>query len=646
MEQILNLPVQMRSATFVPDTIDAEKRSVDVTWSTGASVRRTDWWTGKSYNETLSLDPAHVNLDRLNSGAPLLNGHENALGSVLGVVEKAWIENGAGRATVRFSARHDAEAVFKDVRDGIIRNISVGYAVQKYEVTEEKGSLPIWRAVDWMPMEISAVAVGADSGAGFRKNDTNTISCQIIHIRGTDMSDEQTKAVDAAAVDTPVLPILPPIEDSTRAIIAAKTAAVTLERARIAAIYDAQEKLKLDRSLATKLAEDGTEIDVARKILIDAAAATPVNVVRGHVVSGGLDERTTRNAAVESAILHRFSPNEYKLTDAARDWGGYTLLEMARSFLKADGFAVGGETKYELATRAMHSTSDFPSILANVASKTLRAAYEANTRTFTPFCRQVTASDFKAVYRVQLGEAPALEKLPEGGEYKRGTLGEAKESYRIETFGKVIAISRQMIINDDLNAFTRIPQMLGAAAANLESDTIWKIITDNPTMGDGITLFHANHKNLAATASAISVASLGLARKSMSMQSGVNPDSVINIRPAYIIVPAALEVAAEQLLAVNMVPAKSTDVVPQSMRTLTVITEPRLDAAVNGDKAWYLAANPDQIDTIEYAYLEGQNGVYIETRSGFDVDGVEIKARMDFGAKAIDHRGFYKNAGV
>ena len=94
----------------------------------------------------------------------------------------------------------------------------------------------------------------------------------------------------------------------------------------------------------------------------------------------------------------------------------------------------------------------------------------------------------------------------------------------------------------------------------------------------------------------------------------------------------------------NLVPAATASVVPQSIRTLTPISEPRLDAA--SATAWYLAASPNQIDTIEYAYLEGQQGAYIETRNGFDVDGVEIKCRLDFGAKAIDWRGLYKNAGA
>ena len=102
---------------------------------------------------------------------------------------------------------------------------------------------------------------------------------------------------------------------------------------------------------------------------------------------------------------------------------------------------------------------------------------------------------------------------------------------------------------------------------------------------------------------------------------------------------------AEQLIAQNLVPAITTNVVPQSIRSLSVIAEPRLDPA-SGAIPWYLFASPSAIDTIEYAYLEGQDGVFIETRNGFDVDGVEIKARLDFGAKAIDWRGLHKNPGI
>ncbi|MBF0583894.1 MAG: peptidase U37 [Magnetococcales bacterium] len=676
MHKQIDLPMQVRSANFVPGTVNEEERTVEMVWSTGAPVRRTNWMTGKQYDESLSVDPAHVDLSRLNGGAPLLNSHDaSSLDSILGVVEKAWIANGEGRAVVRFSSRDAVAPTFKDVQEGILRNVSVGYRVRKYEITEEAGKVPQWRAVDWLPMELSAVPIGADPGAGFRSTEPTKHTCQLIHTRGVDempepvKTDVATEPVAEAAsrampptgaeVPSPQEGVTQPQGEirSSRAPASTHNSfvdteamtrqAIIAERQRTAEIYGAQEKLKIDRSFADQLVNGGVSLDEARRSLIDEAAkrSSAGEVRNSHIVlAGQRDDRTTRREAVANALLHRFSPGAYPLSEQGREYRSMSLLELSKEFAGHDGRGVRGYTRDEVVTRSFHTESDFPNILANVANKTLRDAYQATQRTFLPFCRQVNATDFKLMTRVQLGEAPSLQKVGENGEYTRGTLGEGKESYRIETFGKIIAISRQVIINDDLNALTRIPQLFGVAAANLESDVVWGIINANPNMGDGIALFHASHKNMAATGAVISVASLGLGRKIMATQTGVDGKTVINVRPSFIIVPAALEVTAEQLLAVNMVPAKSTDVVPQSLRTLTVIAEPRLDAA--SDKAWYMSANPGQIDTVEYAYLEGQNGVYIENRTGFDVDGVEIKARLDFGAKAIDWRGLYKNPGA
>src|SRR5512134_1304249 len=428
-------------------------------------------------------------------------------------------------------------------------------------------------------------------------------------------------------------------EDIARRVVAE-------ERARIAGIYDAARKLGLDQGVGDTLVRDGIALDAARGMLIDQAAERDRAVeIRPHIRMGGLDEREVRRSAVETALLHRFDPHRYALTDPAREWRGYSLIEMARSFLQAEGMRVRGLSRDEIATRALHTTSDFPAILAAVTNKTLRDAYEAAPRTFPPIARRATAADFKDIHRLQLGEAPQLERVNEAGEFKRGTLGEARERYRIETWGKVIGITRQVIINDDLDAFTRIPSLFGTAAATLESDVVWGIVTANPIMGDGVALFHGNHKNLTATGTALDVASLGKARAAMARQTGLDGKTVLNIRPAFLVVPSSLELTAEQLIAQNLAPATSTSVVPQSIRSLSVIAEPRLDPA-SGAIPWYLFASPSAIDTIEYAYLEGQDGVFIETRNGFDVDGLEIKARLDFGAKAIDWRGLHKNPGI
>jgi len=684
MDTMIELPALRRSAELAPNSADTDARTVEVIWSAGARVRRSTLF-GEPYDEELSLDPTHVRLDRLNAGAPFLKVHEiDALDAVIGSVVpgSARVENGRGIAQVRISERADVEPIWRDIQAGHIRAVSIGYQVHRFEVSKPEAARELWRAVDWTPFEVSAVPVGADPAAGFRAH--ALLHDCVLHRR--DVPATQTGAIPmtdkpnapaAEAKDQPSDPIA--TEDTTmtepktpvaepKAVAsetraqpkpqkadtaaapdteAVATRARETERDRVSTIYDLAGRLNLERSFAEDLVKRGTDIGEARRLILDQVASKSEETRTFSQVSiplGGRDEHITRRDAVANALLHRYSPTLFTLEDAARQYRGMTLMELARESLGNAGVNTRGLSRDEVATRALHSTSDFPEILSAVTNKTLRQAYDAYPRTFMLFCRQVLATDFKAMHRVQLGEAPQLLEVGESGEFKRGTLGESKESYKVKTYGRVVAITRQTLINDDLDAFTRIPAMYGNSIAQLESDVVWGIITANPAMADGNALFHTTHKNLAGTGAALAVEAVGAARAAMAKQTGLDKKTVLNVRPAFLIVPASLELKAEQMVAQNLVPAATSNVVPQSIRTLSPISEPRLDAA--SETAWYLAASPNQIDTIEYAYLEGQQGAYIETRNGFDVDGVEIKCRLDFGAKAIDWRGLYKNPGA
>ncbi len=169
----------------MPETAEAEARTVEVVWSTGAAVRRRDPWTGKRYDEVLSLDPAHVDLSRLNNGAPLLNTHGAFdLEDVIGVVERAWIARQRGRvrgprrrpllgARRRRAALAGRPHRHHPQRLGRLRR-------PRLRVIDEDGAVPVWRAVDWQPLELSAVPVGADGGAGFRQRQ-GVFPCRLIH---------------------------------------------------------------------------------------------------------------------------------------------------------------------------------------------------------------------------------------------------------------------------------------------------------------------------------------------------------------------------------------------------------------------------------------------------------------------------------
>lgn len=421
-----------------------------------------------------------------------------------------------------------------------------------------------------------------------------------------------------------------------------REAAIAAERARVGEINQLCKRHNVQ--LADKLIADGATIEQARAVILEHlavrdSAGTTSRMTHIETVQ---DETDTRRAAVENAILNRASPAKHKLDDNGRQYRGLSLLELGRSLLEAQGVNTRGMDKLQLAQRAMHGTGDFPAILANVANKTLRAAYEAAPQTFRPFTKQAGAPDFKQIQRTQVGDAPNLVKVNEHGEFTYGTIGEGKETYQLATYGRIIAITRQTIINDDLGAFTDMPAKFGRAAADLESDIVWGIVTSNAAMADTVALFHADHGNLAAANAAIAVASLGLARAAMRKQTSLD-GRVINVTPAYLLVPAALETIAHQFTSSAYVSTKGLDINPFA-GALQPIVEPRLDVA--SATAWYLAADPAQIDTIEYCYLEGNEGVYLETRNGFEIDGMEIKARLDFAAKAIDHRGLFKNIGA
>ncbi|WP_375455722.1 prohead protease/major capsid protein fusion protein [uncultured Methylobacterium sp.] len=437
-----------------------------------------------------------------------------------------------------------------------------------------------------------------------------------------------------------------------------RAAALKAERERASTIRDLGRRAGMKQEEIEAALDGDTSVDAFRTLVCDQmherAAAVPTGSGARARIVGATDEEK-RGAAVENALLHRFDPGTQELSEQGRQYRGMTLLEMGRDLLEAHGVRTRGLSKHELAsemlmarirvgdfsvrTGGMNSTADFPNVLANVANKTLRAGYQAAPQTFRPIVRVVTLPDFKDVSRVQLGEAPKLEKVNEHGEFKRGTMGDSAEKYRLATFGKIVGITRQVLINDDLDAFTRVPRSFGVAAANLESDLVWGQITANPVMGDGKTLFHAAHGNL-GVAGAITTDVVGAGRQQMRVQTGLDGKTLLNINPVYILVPTALETAAEKFLG-QIYPTTTADGVPQSMRKLIGISEPRLDAASATN--WYLAGAPEQIDIVELAYLEGQQGLFTETRMGFEVDGMEVKVRQDVAAKVIDWRGLWKN---
>jgi ATP-dependent protease ClpP protease subunit len=447
----------------------------------------------------------------------------------------------------------------------------------------------------------------------------------------------------------------PPMPDANKQAITEALAADKQRRSSIRSQFEPfTARADLDQAALAKLqreCEDDSDATVessaAKLLAFLGKDATPSGNQR---IEGGRDIGTEsyREGAV-AAVLHRANPQANKLDEKSKEFRGMTLVDLARDCAERAGCRTRGLSRAEVAIKAMQSTSDFPSILENIITKTLRAGYAGTSRTFVPWTRQATLPDFKEISRTQLSGAPNLKRVLEGAEYEFGTMGDGAEKYRVHKYGRIVAVTWETVINDDLNALVRLPQAFGASAGDLESDIVYGIVNSNAALADGVALFHNTHGNLGTAAALIdainpdpSVANpLAEMRKLMLLQKGLE-GRYITVRPRYLIVPPGLEEAALKVTNAAIVAARGNDanVIGPS---LIPIVEPRLHD--NDDNAWYGAAEPSMVDTLEYAYLEGHEGVFTETKQGFEVDGVQVKCRHVFGAKAIDHRGLFKNAG-
>jgi hypothetical protein len=432
-------------------------------------------------------------------------------------------------------------------------------------------------------------------------------------------------------------------------------AALTDERQRSADIL-ALCKRHGQEELAADYIAKGKTLDETRAAILEAQVSE--DEARGGQrnvrVETVRDEMQTRVAGIENAILHRIDPKA-KLDDNGRTFRGMSLIEIGRDFLESRGENTRGMDRMQLAQRILHfrsggslGTSDFSSLFANVANKRLRGAYDENPGTYAVWARRApNAPDFKNMSVVQLSGAPDLLKVNEAGEFKYGQMSDGAETYALSTFGRIVSLNRQAIVNDDLRGFERLITAFGASSRRLENRTVYAQLTSNPSLSDGTPLFHATRGNLLAGApSVLQLSSLTTGRSSMRLQKGLAGEE-LNLAPSYLIVPAQLEQSAYQLTSANYVPAKSVDVneFRSGGRTsLTPVVEPILDGS--SATAWYLASENSQIDTVEYCYLDGADGPVIESEVGFETDGISYKCRLDFVAKALDGRGLLKSNGA
>lgn len=340
--------------------------------------------------------------------------------------------------------------------------------------------------------------------------------------------------------------------------------------------------------------------------------------------------------SIRAAIMTRAG---YAQSEKDNAYNGYTLRELARASLVDRGIGISGHSS-PLAMVGLaftHSSSDFGNILMDVAHKAALMGWDEASETFDQWTRKGTLTDFKTAHRAGLDSFPTLRKVRAGAEYKYVTLKDRGEPIALATYGELFSIDRQTIINDDMDMLTRIPMAMGGAARATVGDLVWAVLTSNPKMSDGKPLFHADHGNLVS--SDLSIEGLDAGRQAMLLQK--SGERRLNIRPAFMLTPVAIESRANQLIKSASVPGTDANsgINNPIQNFVTVLSEARLDDSSPTD--YYLAAAQGR-DTIEVAYLDGIDTPYLEQQQGFTVDGAAFKVRIDAGVAPLDWRGLVK----
>ena len=611
------------------DHVDTDSRTVELSFSSETPYGR---WFG---DEILCHDEECINLERFNNGlGTVLFNHDRD--AVVGHIEKVWLENNRCKALVRFDTDEQSETIFQKVQSGTLQGVSVGYSIKRYEVLDEKDSVSsngrfkgpnTYVVTDWEPLEISIVSVPADATVGVGR------SAEEIHT-SIDTQEEEKSMDEKEILKTEEVKATEPVETGiTKADLAKAMEAERKRTSEITALFRDFDVEGADEAIVM-----GVSIDEARAMVMDQLRARN----KGVSVTMGEAESDKFRAAAQDAVLMAVGIPVADAAPGANELRGHSLVELARESLQREGLQANFGDNMELARQAINSTSTFPAIMSNLANKSVMTGFNEAETTFQIWAGKGSNRDFKEAARVALSEAGNLELVPEGGQFPHDSLGEASARTKVATYGKLFSLTRQAIINDDLGLFSKIATKYGSAAKRLVNKMVYAQLTGNVKMQDNVALFDSKHGNVAGTGEALSVKAIATAITAMRRQKGITGDATLNITPKYLVVPPELEMTAYQIVnSTAAVDGVNSGVINPYKGRFVVVA----DAELTDPDAWYLVADASQHDTIEVTYLNGVETPRLETRQGFDVDGIEYKVAFDVGVDAIDFRGVFKNAG-
>lgn len=630
-------------------------------------------------NEILSHHIDDVDLKPLREVGAILKNHDHA--QVVGTPTEVWIDEGTrkGRLKMRFGTTEEAKkAEHEVVVDKTVRGVSVGFTVQEWVYLSDASqkyrniSGPAWVAAKWSAREASLTPIPADTSVGVNRSKKNNeqehesmktpeqIEAERIAKEAADKAERETKEKAEREAKEKA--------DAERRKADEAKSRKDAEVERSAAIVAVCSKHGIDPLPHIRSGEDLAT--VYQKVLDQI---TP----RGGTVETIVDGRDSfRDAAMEGLMVRTGAMKRSDCKHGGETMVGFSLMELARESLKRANLPTKGD-KLTIAARALAGprmdgetigaflsrkeditagTSDFPLLLAAVAGKSLDAAYAEVPTHYKKWCAIGSVPDFKDVTRVEISEIGDLTKIEELGPYTSAKFKDRQEKNRVYTYGKIFGLSRQAIINDDLDGFMRIPLAFARSAARMPQILALKKLLSNPTLlQDSVAVFAAGHGNLntgsgskmdtLAHAEAGLKAARGLMLKQRAPVHADNADEAayLNLLPRVMLVNADDEFIAAQAVGStgSIITANGNIINPINSWGLQIVADQNIaNTAWSGTATqWFLFASPSEAPVIEVCFLNGQQSPFMEEADQTNVDGRSWKVRTDVGAEAIGFRG-------
>lgn len=651
--------------SFILDrkSINEDTRTVTAALSSETPVER---YFG---TEILVHEKDAINMERAAEGLPLLWAHDHEV--PIGRVDDIYLdEMRTLRGKLKFSNNKRASEIWQDVREGFLRDLSIGYRIDEYREEDDD----IVRVTRFTPLEASVVTVPADSKVGIHRNHEEMKMTEESKSDGAvEENKRQHPAESGVAQEMRLLRL-----DKKRE----QQAGAQLEHSRIRDInelFDRYESRFGEGSFGDlkRLCLDNIDIspekakDYIDEAILDGHASVDVSARQEEgshwkglpkvaAKSARFDvgeeqvDKFKRGAELALSIRAGTIVDKEQLREAqSGEFLSMAPSELAREFLRINGERATGDRE-KIIGQALkfkregmsHGTGHFASVLENVANKSMLEGFGQAEESYGAWVQSRSIPDFKTTSLVNLSLFNGLEEVREGAQYTHGDMSDIKETIQLATYGRLFSVSRQALAGDDLSSLGDIPRAMGMAAAYQVGDIVYAVLTNGTTAAmvqDGVALFDAStHANYVTAGAAPSVATLNTARTSMALQTDPQ-GKVLGIRPRHLIVPVALQTTAETLVAATYDPAGVAGTLTPNpfQNSMNVVADHRLDT--DNPAGWYLAAG---MNTVTVGFLNGQQSPFLESKDGWNVDGVEYKCRIDAAAVASDYRGLYYNDGV